>query len=303
MAVGALGVSSSAIFIDLSGTSPGTASFFRCLFALPLLWPFCAAERRREGAPTWQRRAVAAAAGALFAGDAILWTQAIYEVGAGLSTALVNAQVVIVPLLALLIDRERPGTGFLIALPFMAGGILLTGGIFETGASGTNPVAGTVHAILAALCYSGFLFLLRRGGHTGQVVQSYRDVVAAAAIVSIAVGAAWQGVTLTPGWTATGWLVVTALCGQVLGWLLVALASPRLSSTAGAALLMLTPVGALILSALVLGEKPTTMQLLGCAVVLLSAYAAALPRPLRSWPSRSPNPRNGSSSTSERCTS
>lgn len=280
MAVGALGVSSSAIFIDLSGASPGTASFFRCIFALPLLWPFWLAERRREGTPAVRQWAIAVAAGVLFAGDALLWTQAIYEVGAGLSTVLVNAQVVIVPLLALAIDRERPGRGFLLTVPFMAIGVLLTGGVIEHGTAGTNPAAGTMHAILAALCYSGFLFLLRRTGHIGQTVQSYRDVVAAAAIVSFAAGAAWQGVTLTPGWSAIGWLALTALCGQVVGWLLVALASPRLSSAVGAALLMLTPVGALMLSAIVLGEQPTLLQLLGCVLVLVSAYAVAASRSL-----------------------
>lgn len=206
MALGALGVSVSAIFIDLSGTSPGTATFFRCVLALPLLWPFARSERRRHGGLSRRRRAVAVLAGVLFARDALLWTQAIYEVGAGLSTVLVNAQVVLVPLLALLIDRERVGRRFLMVLPFMVAGILLTGGVFQTGAAGSDPTAGTIHAVLAALCYSGFLFLLRRGGHTGQVVQSYRDVIAAAATVSIIAGALWQGVTVTPGWALwAGW--------------------------------------------------------------------------------------------------
>ncbi len=275
MALGALGVSATPIFIDLSGTSPGTATFFRCVLALPLLWPFSRRERRRHGGLSRRRRAVAVAAGVLFAGDALLWTQAIYEVGAGLSTVLVNAQVVLVPLLALLIDRERVGRRFLLTLPLMIAGILLTGGVFQTGVSGSDPTAGMIHAILAALCYSGFLFLLRRGGHTGQVVQSYRDVIASAAIVAIIAGALWQGVTVAPGWASLGWLALTAVSGQVLGWLLVALATPHLSSTVGAALLMLTPVGALLLSALALGEQPTALQLLGTLVVLVSAYTAS----------------------------
>lgn len=66
LAVGALGVSTSAIFIELSGASPGTATFFRCLLALPLLWPLAAGERRRESTLSWPRRAVALAAGLLF---------------------------------------------------------------------------------------------------------------------------------------------------------------------------------------------------------------------------------------------
>ena len=275
MAIGAIGVSASSIFIDLSGTTPGTASFFRCALALPLLVVLARIERRQEGALSWRRWAVAVAAGVLFAGDALLWTQAIFEVGAGLSTVLVNAQVFIVPLLALLIDRERLRRAFLLMLPVMVVGILLTGGVFEAGSSGSNPTLGTIHAILAALCYSGFLFLLRRGGATGHVVESYGVVVAAAAAVSLGAGALWQGVTLAPGWAAVGWLALTAACGQVLGWLLVALATSHLPADVGAALLMLTPVGSLVLAALVLGQQPTWLQLIGCALVLASAYLAS----------------------------
>lgn len=281
MALGALGVSASAIFIDLSGTSPGTATFFRCVLALPLLWPLAATERHREGGISSRRQLVAVAAGVLFAGDALLWTQAIYEIGAGLSTVLVNAQVVLVPLLALLIEHEPVGRRLLLILPAMIAGILLTGGVFETGATGSSPTWGTIHAVLAALCYSGFLFLLRHGGHTEPVVQSYRNVVVAAAAVALLAGGLWQGVTLQPGWVALGWLVVTAICGQVLGWLLVAQAAPHLSSAVGAVLLLLTPVGALVLSALVLGEHPTALQLVGCMLVLASAHTASSTLPWR----------------------
>lgn len=275
MAVGALGVSASSVFIDVSGTSPGTATFFRCLIALPLLWPLAIGERRRAGAPSRRQGFVAVAAGLLFAGDALLWTQAIYELGAGLSTVVVNAQVIIVPLLALLIDREPVGRSFVIILPFMVAGILLTGGVFQTAAGGGDRLWGTIHAVLAAACYSGFLFLLRRGGDTRHVVQSYLAAVASAALAAVVTGALWQGVSLAPGWTALGWLAATAVCGQVCGWLLVAFATPRLPSTVGAALLMLTPVGSLVLSSLALDEQPTALQLLGCVVVLLSAYAAS----------------------------
>lgn len=274
-ALGALGVSTSGIFIDLSGTSPGTATFFRCLLALPLLWPLARSERRHEGGLSWRQGAVAAVAGMLFAADALLWTQAIFEVGAGLTAVLVNAQVVIVPLLARLIDREPLRRSFMGILPFMVAGILLTGGLFETQASGSAPTWGTIHAVLAALCYSGFLFLLRRGGHTGQVVQSYQGVLVSAAIVAITIGALWQGVTLTPGWAALGWLALTAVGSQVCGWLLVAMATSHLPSTVSSAILLLTPVGALALAALVLGEQPTILQLLGCILMLTSAYAAS----------------------------
>ena len=268
MAIGAFAVSASAILIDLSGTSPGTASVCRCVLALPLLTAL-------SGRGHSDRLGLAVIAGILFAGDMLFWTQAIVEVGAGLSTVLVNTQVIIVPLLALLVDREPPGRRYLLWLPGLIIGTVLTGGVLEKGVAGADPIWGTIHAVLAAVCYSGFLFLLRRGGHHGNGVLFYRDVIAVAALASLVGGALWHGVTLTPGWAAVGWLALVALCGQVVGWLLVAVASPLLSSVAGSALLLITPAGALILAALILDEQPTALQLVGTVLMLVSAYGVS----------------------------
>jgi drug/metabolite transporter (DMT)-like permease len=277
-ALGAIGVSSSGLFVALSTTSPGTASFFRCVFALPVLAPLAIAERQRCGAPTARQHAWAAAAGVLFAADALLWTQAIYEVGVGLSAVLVNTQVVMVPLLARFIDHESLSTRFFVLLPVVAVGTVLTGGIFETGVTGSAPIAGTVHSALAALCYSVFLFLLRRGGPNRPPVQSYVTIMVSAAAAALIGGALWGGVSLIPGWGPAGWLVLTAICGQVLGWLLIALGSPSLGVEVSSALLLLTPIGALVLAAVVLAQMPSTLQVVGCVLILGSAYLITVGR-------------------------
>ncbi|MFI9803750.1 DMT family transporter [Streptomyces sp. NPDC052301] len=280
MAVGALCVSASAVLLDLAHTTPGTASFHRCLLALPALLVLAGAERRREGGPPRRLYGLALMAGALFAGDMLLWTQAIAEVGAGLSTVLVNVQVVLVPLIAWAIDREPVPARFLGWLPPLLLGVVLTGGVLEHGtAVGTDPRSGTVHAVLAAVCYSGFLYLLRRGGRGGHVRQLYTVVVASAAVVSMLAGLAWYGFDLAPGWRVLGRLLAVAVSSQVVGWLLVATASPHLASHVGAILLLLTPVGAVALGAVVLGERPGPLQLAGCLLILVSAYFITARRP------------------------
>jgi drug/metabolite transporter (DMT)-like permease len=282
MVAGALGISTSAVFLDLSGGTPATATFFRCLFAVPMLLPLVRREAGRGPAPGRRQLAYAVVAGVLFAGDALWWTQAIGEVGAGLSTVVVNAQVGLVPLLALAIDREPVTRLFLALLPVLTVGIVLAGGVFEQGVSGSDPVRGTWHALLAAVCYSGFLYLLRRGGGRGAEVQTYLAVVLAAAVTALVVGPFWGGLTLAPGWGQLAWFVLIAAVSQVGGWLLLALASPRLAPEVGGALLLLTPVGSLVLGALVLGERPSPLQLLGCVVVLACAYVVSArrsPRP------------------------
>ncbi|MFD8388280.1 DMT family transporter [Streptomyces sp. NPDC059680] len=278
--MGALSVSASAVLLDLAHTTPGTASFYRCVLALPALAVLAGAEHRREGAPPRRRYGLAFAAGVLFAGDMLLWTQAIGEVGAGLSTVLVNVQVALVPLLAWAVDREPVPARFLGWLPLLLLGVVLTGGVLDQRVSvGTDPRWGTVHAVLAAVCYSGFLYLLRRGGHRGQVRQTYTVVIAAAAVVSLLAGLAWYGFDIAPGLRVLGWLLAVAVCSQVVGWLLVATASPKLASHVGAVLLLLTPVGAVVLSAVVLGERPTPLQLAGCGLILISAYFTTARRP------------------------
>ena len=275
VAAGALAVSTSSIVVRLSGASPGTASVYRCLLGTPFLAVLAAAERVGRPARPRHERVVAWLAGALLAGDLLLWTQAIGEVGAGLSTVLVNVQVVLVPLLAFVVDREPVTARFLLSLPVLLFGVALAGGLVD-GGIGSDPVLGTVHAIFAAVCYAGFLYLLRRVNHRAAAARSMLDVTICAALVSLVGGALWHGVDLVPGWAVVGWMLVVALGSQVLGWLLVAGATGQLASQVGAILLLLTPVGAVLLGYLVLGERPTATQVLGCVLVLVSVQVATL---------------------------
>jgi drug/metabolite transporter (DMT)-like permease len=278
LVAGALFLSASAVLLGLAATTPATATSARCIFALPVVGALALAEGRRNGALNPRAYLPATACGALFAADMLWWTQAIPEVGAGLSTVLVNIQVAVVPFLAWLVDGERVPARFLWWLPAMIAGVLLAGGVFEHGVGGTNPAMGTVHAIAAALCYSGFLFLLRRGGQSGRPMQTYAVVLTSAAAVAVAVGLVAGGLDITPGWDTAGWLALVTITGQLLGWLLVAFYTPKLPSEVGSALLLLMPIGAVALGAVVLGERPSPLQLAGCVLVLVASYAGTVRR-------------------------
>jgi drug/metabolite transporter (DMT)-like permease len=275
---GSVSLSASAVLLGLAGTTPATATAARCSLAVPVVAALAVMERRRKGGFGAGEYVSAIACGVLFAADMLWWTQSIPEVGAGLSTVLVNTQVAIVPLLAWLIDRERVDGRFLWSLPAILAGVLLAGGIFEHGVSGTNPTWGTIHATAAALCYSGALFLLRRGGKSGQPLQTYVVVLISSAAVAVSVGLLGNGLDVAPGWAAAGWLVLVTITGQLLGWLLVAFYTAKVPSEVSSALLMLMPIGAVVLGALVLDERPSPLQLAGCALVLVASYAGTARR-------------------------
>lgn len=277
--VGALALAFSGILFRLSHTSPTTGAFFRCLFALPPLLLVARYEERRWGKRTLRQRSYAWVAGLFFAADLLFWHWSIGYVGAGLATVLSNTQVVLVGLSAWLIWRERPQRSILLALPVIVTGIVLVSGVLERGAYGSNPGKGTVLGILTGLAYTGFLLILREGqrgvvGPAGPLFDATLSSTAACLVVGLAVG----DLDLGPSWSAIGWLVVLALSCQWLGWLLVAVSLARLPAIVTSVSLMLQPVCSVLFAGLILGESPSSLQLLGAAAILGGIVVSALGR-------------------------
>jgi drug/metabolite transporter (DMT)-like permease len=287
--VGAVTIAFSGIFFRLSHVSPSTGAFYRCFWALPPLWLLARWEERRWGRRPVRVRAYAWVAGFFFSADLILWHRSIEQVGAGLSTVLANTQVVLVGLLAWLFLRERPSRGSLAAIPVVSLGVLLVSGVAESGAYGPNPGLGAVYGVCAGLAYTGFLLLLREGqrGVVGPAGPLF-DATLAGTVGCAVAGAAIGDLDLTPSLAATGWLVLIALSGQVLGWLLIAISLPRLPAVVSSVSLTLQPVCSVLLAAWILGESPSWLQLAGAAAIVsglvLSTVGrrqelAALPEP------------------------
>src|SRR5690349_18651036 len=264
--LGALAIALSAPFVALSGVSSTTATFFRCLFALPILVVLARTrERGHRPSPAARRRHVLA--GVLLGIDMVLWSEAILSVGAGVATALVNVQVVLVPLAGLLWFGERPSRLFWLSIPVMLAGTALAGGLADGGAAGSDPWYGTVMALLAGVAYAGYLILLRRAGtEGGGRTTMLATATAASASVGALSGLVAGNLDVTPSASALLWLLLLAVTGQVLGWLLVGKAFSALPASGGSAVLMLQPAAAILFGAALLGQWPTPLQLTGCAL-------------------------------------
>ena len=287
---GALTISFSAILYRLAEVSPSTGAFFRCLYALPVLWLLAARENRRLGPRPRSARRLAWIAGLFFAADLILWHHSIEGVGAGLATVLGNTQVLLVGLIAWALLGERLNRQSLLALPVALGGVFLISGAIGQGAYGDNPPLGVLFGVLTGVAYSGFLLTLRHG--SSDLRRPAGPLFDATLVSAIAVGVA--GVFLgdldpLPGWEAQGWLVVLALSAQVVGWLLIATSLPRLPAAVSSVLLTFQPLCSVLFAALILSENPSRYQLLGAAAILAGLVLATSGRERRESESASPS--------------
>ncbi|MDQ6856623.1 MAG: DMT family transporter [Candidatus Dormibacteraeota bacterium] len=274
-AIGALCISSSGVLVELAAQGAATTAFFRCALALPLLLPLAFREQRRLGPRSRRARLTAILAGVFFAVDLVLWTHAINEVGAGIATVLGNLQVVFVAAAAWILFAERPTARFALALPVVFVGVVLVSGLAGRPSFGGHPVAGIVFGVGTSLAYAAFLLILRGATGTPHVAGPLLDATASSAVGSLILGAVFGTLDFAPPLRSLGWLLMLAVTSQTVGWMFITSSLPRLPRAISSLMLLLQPVAALGLAALVLSERPTWVQLLGAVLICGGVLAVA----------------------------
>ncbi|HEY4007813.1 MAG TPA: DMT family transporter [Pseudonocardia sp.] len=279
VAGGAGCLSASAMFVKLAGADVATTAFLRCALALVALVPLALSELRRQGPMPAPLLWASAAAGVFLGADYLMWAASIAAVGAGMATVLINVAVVVFPVLARLFSGVPIARRFRLAAPLMLIGVALAGGMLSGPAASGSPVAGTLLGIAAGAAYAGFLQLNRLSGQQSPQHLSTPVCVATVAASAAAglvgeLGVGGTGIHLWMPVMSWVWLAALALLGQVVAWLLVGAGSARLAPGTTGGLLLLQPVLAIGLGVLVLGERPTAVQLLGCAVVIVAVWFA-----------------------------
>ena len=288
---GALAIAFSAIFVRLSEASPSTAAVFRCAYAVPILVALAAWETRRYGPRPLRDRFIGAGAGVLFAIDLVFWHHSIVNVGAGLATVLGNLQVLLVAFAAWAVLGERPGRRIVIAVPVVFTGAVMISGVLESGGYGSNPALGAVFGVLTTIAYAGFLLVLRQVNRdVRRPAGPLLDATAVAALVAALSGVVVGDLDLVPSWPAHGWLVLLAVSSQVVGWLLISVSLPRLPAALTSVLLLVQPATTVLLAVVILGERPSALQLAGVAVVLAGVCFATVGAPGQAPLQRSAEP-------------
>jgi drug/metabolite transporter (DMT)-like permease len=266
--LGVLSISFSAIFVRLASVSPVTATFYRGAYAAPLLlaiWLAQKSQDRRGRRERW----LAIVSGLLLALDLNLWHESIALLGAGLGTVIANAQVVFVAAAAWVLYGERPTLGRIVTIAVVLAGVVLTSGLARHDAYGARPVVGAIVGMLAAVTYAAFLLVYQNANRTpgprsGPLLDSTIGMTAGA----LACAVFDPHFTFAPGLSATVWLVLLAVGSQVIGWLLIGIALPKLPVVETSVLLLGQPVFTVIWGVLLFDERLSALQWAGSAIVL-----------------------------------
>jgi len=281
---------------------PATNAFLRCLIAFVVLAPFGILEWRKKGKLNRSGLIIAVGAGVFLGIDMTAWNYAIFYVGAGISSVLLNLQIIVLPLLAMTFDKFKPARSFWVLAPIMIFGIVLAGGIFD-GDPAEGPatiygypiaVVGTILGVLSGICYGVYLFMSRKSStmNPGIYVQPLMWVFLAQLIpqaftmffisdlgFDVSHGTLVDGVlpmnpetTLGDPITAANWIwmLVLAVIGHAMAWVFIQIGSVNLDSTIVAGLLLLSPIITVLVAPFTSGETVSMLQGIGVVIVLAS---------------------------------
>ena len=279
---GAMLLSFAPLLYIRSDTSPVTGAFFRMLYALPILI-FLVWYLNRDDPRAIRNRALAFSAGLLLAIDFVGYHSAIDYIGSGIATLIGNSQVVIVTLASWWMFGERPNRMIVFALPMVMLGLILISGIWDDEPYGDDPIKGVVGGIVAAIFYSSFLILYRFSNRIqAPSVNLQLDATAGAAMGLLIAGIMplsrldIEPIDFSFTWPGHGWIILLAASCQVIGWIAITYALPRLPAAHTSFAILLQPVLTILWGVIILSENPSIQQIGGMSLIFAAIIAVTM---------------------------
>lgn len=252
------------------GVSPSVLVTLRGLVGAAALLGFCALTRRLWRIPFGPAMGLLAVCGPLFGAQILAYFAAMERTGAQLAVIVAHVYPVFVIALVWLQTRKAVSRGVMLVCVMLSVGISLVAG----GAGGGASPLGIGLALLSAAGYAVYFVCGERWVHRVGAITA-AGLVTLGSAVSVGLFAVLTGANFAID--ANGWVAVTAqgliLIPIGIGGALNAIR--HLGPVPMSLLGLLEPVAAILLAALLLGERLTAPQWVGVAVVL--AACAALP--------------------------
>lgn len=282
LAFAVIAVSTSAILIRYSSAPSLVKAFYRVLFTTLLLVPFALTRHREAFARLSSRDClVAGAGGVALAIHFAAWFESLQWTSVAASVTIVQTQVFFVAIGAALFLSEhitrRTLAGIALALCGIA--VLSVGNALAgVNVTGVAPLYGNALALVGAVCSAGYVLVGRSLRQRIPLIPYVIVVYSVCTVVLLAMTVA-SGATLFD-YPTHEWLIFFGLAlgpglfgHTVLNWALAHVESSVVSVS-----LLGEPIGSALLALALLGEVPSTLTVVGGAVVLLGIGITARAR-------------------------
>jgi drug/metabolite transporter (DMT)-like permease len=267
------------VLVRLAEVGPVASAFWRMCLAVPILWAaLWLRERSRPAAVAMSLRWPATVwwAGLFFAADLGTWHFSIMRTTLANATLLANTAPLLVTIYTLVVLRQKPNAGFLLALALaMAGAVALVSPKLQ--AQG-GQMRGDALALLAACFYTAYMLVVRqaRGQFDTLRLMALTTTITAVALLPAAL--LLSSTVQQPFWPhdTHGWWVALALAvvTQCAGQGCIAYALAHLPVNVSTTGLLIQPVVAAAAAWWLFGEQLGVWQLLGAAVLMFGIFLA-----------------------------
>ncbi|MFN2354173.1 MAG: DMT family transporter [Desulfopila sp.] len=277
LAIGAVAISFSGVWVTIAQVSASSSAFYRVFFGLLFLIVF-AIQRRDITPPRPSHFFLALLCGLLFALDLYCWHKSIRLVGPGLATLLGNCQVFVLAGVGIFLLKERYSGLLLLALPLAAMGLFFIIGL-EWPDTTANHRLGVYFGLATALFYACYIISLKYlSGVSTSTIQPMLLVSFTTAIflgIYILSGKQTLVISDLPSLFS---LLSLGFFSQCLGWLLIATSLPRTNTTSAGLILLLQPSLAFFWDVLFFARPTSWLNWLGVAITLGAIYLGLLSR-------------------------
>ena len=275
LAAGGMSIGFAPIFVKWSYLSPSAISFWRMFLAIPLLVAFNFLINKKILFRVKNKKTIfyTAIASLAFTTDLSLWYFSMNITSVSNATIIVNSAPIFVALLAYLFFKEKPQKGFILSFFITFIGIL--GLIIFSNNYANGKILGDILCMVAASCYAIYLLIISRlGKETSLNIIFYTTFFCCLFSIipmSFESGMSWPQ-------THFEWinLILLAFLCQFGGQFLITFGIGKISASSGSIGLLMQPLTATILAALIFSEVLNLIQLIFVFITLIGIYLARL---------------------------
>jgi drug/metabolite transporter (DMT)-like permease len=271
---GVLMLGTGPIFVKAIHANGFLVAFWRMTFAALMLTVvlLLRGKGRLERARLREWR-IALAGGVAFTVNISLFCTALLVIPVANLTLLDNTAPVWVGLLGWVFLRQRPVRAFWLGLVLSLTGAAILIGLGSSQSTEADPSANLL-GVFAGISYGTFVFITARVRERMDSLV-YTWLTALTSVVLLLPVTFFTGQFSQPlPWQSYGLIFLMALTSQVIGWYLINHALGHLPTGAAAVTLIGQPLVAITLGALLIGEVPTALKILGGVICLAGIVVA-----------------------------